>query len=72
MENALLLVNFSLAFLICLASLATRYFSARKVFHDCSILGFSVGVKTYEVFLCVVAIVMMRVDFFVFFVLRHW
>ena len=33
------------------------------------------GVKTCEVFLCFVAIVTVRVyyvDFFVFFVLRHW
>ena len=33
------------------------------------------GVKTCEVFLCLVAIVMIRVynvDYFIFFVLHHW
>ena len=38
-------------------------------------LGVYLGVKTCEVFLCFVAIVRVRVyyvDFFVFFVLRHW
>ena len=37
--------------------------------------GVYLGVKTCEVFLCFVAIVRVRVyyvDFFVFFVLRHW
>ena len=37
--------------------------------------GVYLGVKTYEFFLCFVDIVRVRVyyvDFFVFFVLRHW
>ena len=39
------------------------------------IFGVYLGVKTYEVFLCFVAIAGVRVyyvDFFVFFILRHW
>ena len=39
------------------------------------IFGVYLGVKTWEVFLCFVAIVGVRVyyvDFFVFFILRHW
>ena len=38
-------------------------------------VGIYLGVKTYKVFLCFVAIVRVRVDyvdFFVFFVLHHW
>ena len=37
--------------------------------------GVCLGVRTCELFLCFVAIVRVRVyyvDFFVFFVLRHW
>ena len=42
---------------------------------DSMLEGVCLGVKTCEVFLCIVAIVRVRVYcvvFFVFFVLRHW
>ena len=53
--------------------------SAKKMIEkskeDEQTLGFTSGVRTCEVFLCFVAIVRVRVycvDFFIFFVLRHW